>query len=279
MNNTVSVVIVTKGSVPFIDRCLQHLAQQSHPVHEVIIVDNNSADRQALRAAVRSAGVLVQLVELDDNIGYAGACNVATRYLSRACAYVLYVGPDTYLTEGYTAAGVTFMEDPANHAVGAVSGKLLGFNNDANQPTGLIDSTGIEQTWYGRWYDRSQGRLVSLDADRWAPAVAALCGTALLCRRSALAQLEAREPYTIYDGSLFMYKEDVELCLRLLAAGFSLRYHSEMVAYHCRGWKRARMSHRAKVLSARNEAVINARLGPIKYLYSCLKLYLASRGV
>jgi GT2 family glycosyltransferase len=171
------------------------------------------------------------------------------------------------------------MEDPTNRSVGAVSGKLLGFDNEMGRPTGLIDSTGIVQTWYGRWYDRGKGRQDSEDAGRWSSVVTALCGTALLCRRTALAKLEAEEPFTIYDGSLFMYKEDIDLSMRLIRAGFEVRYHPTMLAYHCRGWDRRAMSRRAKILSARNEAVINAQVGLMKYFYSCLKLYAVSKGL
>jgi len=275
---TVSAVIVTHNSEAFIGRCLQYLEKQSRPLDQVIIVDCKSRDKEALLASVRSVRLPFVLLELEHNAGYAGACNAAAQHLSGTCDYVLYVGPDTYLDDGYVASAIAFMEDPTNRSVGALSGKLLGFDNHTGQPTGLIDSTGIEQTWYGRWYDRGQGKPESVEAEHWSPVVRALCGTALFCRRTALAKLEATEPNTIYDASLFLYKEDIDLSLRLVAAGFDLRYHSEMVGYHCRGWKRARMSRMARILSARNEAVINAQLSPVKYLYSCIKLYLALRG-
>src|SRR2546426_268672 len=275
MATTVSVVIITNNSAPFIVRCLQHLEKQSRSVHEVIIVDNKSQalDREALRAAVGSAKLPSHLVELEYNVGYPGGCNVATDHLSRTCDYVLYVGPDTYLTEGYVASGIAFMEDPMNRGVGAVSGKLLGFDNEAGRPTGLIDSTGILQTWYGRWYDRGKGRRDSENDSHWSSVVPALCGTALFCRRTALAKLEAAEPFTIYDNSLFMYKEDIDLSIRLVEAGFEVRYHSAMLAYHCRGWDRRGMSRRAKNPSARKEDVINTPGRLPKYFFFFLQLY------
>src|SRR2546422_2534002 len=127
----VSAVIITHNSEGFIGRCLNHLGTQRRPVDEVIIVDNRSQDRHALRAAVRSAPIHVKLLELDYNVGYPAACNIAMQHLPEVCDYVLYVGPDTYLTKGYVESAIAFMEDPANRTVGAVSGKLLGFDNEA----------------------------------------------------------------------------------------------------------------------------------------------------
>src|SRR5437870_1193972 len=119
MTTTVSVVIITHNSALFIGRCLWHLEGQSRAVNEVIIVDNKSRDRDALRTAVGSARLPSRLVELDYNIRYAGGCNVAAQHISDSSDYVLYVGPDTYLTEGYVESGIAFMEEPANRVVGA----------------------------------------------------------------------------------------------------------------------------------------------------------------
>ncbi|MBI3775690.1 MAG: glycosyltransferase family 2 protein, partial [Gammaproteobacteria bacterium] len=253
------------------------LAQQSESVREVLIVDNRSKDRETLKRELLNSGLKGRVVELDYNLGYAGGANVGTQLVDPASQYVLYVGPDTYLTKDYVKIALRYLSEEQNKLVAAVSGKLLGYDNELQKSTGLIDSTGVCQTWYGRWYDRWQGKKERPATDHLSPDVLALCGTALFCRREALTKLEGISPFSVYDASFFMYKEDIDLSIRLRLAGFVLRYNPNMIAYHCRGWSRSKMSQRAKILSARNEAQLNARRGLVKYLFSCLKLYVVSR--
>ena len=273
----ITVITITYNSEKFLQRCLEHVRMQSYPASQVLVVDNNSDNKDFLRKTIRESDLPVHLIELDLNIGYPGGCNAATSHISPQTDFVLYVGPDTYLQKDYIKEAVDYLSAPMNHNVAAVSGKLLGFDNDKVQPTGFIDSTGVEQTWYGRWYDRHQRTPDSEESNRAKINVLALCGTALFCRFSALQVLCTKDPYSIYDAAFFLYKEDIDLSLRLRKSGFDLHYCYRMLAYHCRGWNRSTMSNRAKVLSARNEIIINSRRGFVKFLYSILKVYWVTR--
>lgn len=275
----ISVIIVTYNSDRFIEKCLLSIGHQSRAVDEVIIIDNNSKNTKALWESVENTPVSVNVVELPYNLGYAGAANAALEHVNSNSDYILYVGPDTFLTERYVEDGIMYLENIENFKVGALSGILMGYDIERDVPTGLIDSTGICQKWYGRWYDRDQRKKVEDVSYNSAEEMPALCGTALMCRRSALFAMKELEPYSYYDASLYLYKEDIDLSLRMRAAGFKLHLVPNIVAYHCRGWNRRDMSRRAKILSARNEIQINSNLGLVKYIYSCTKLYAVSRGL
>lgn len=273
----ISIVIVTYNSSRHLVRCLEDIAKQHYPVDEVIVVDNNSADVEKLRAVVMAANMPVRLLESDVNLGYALGANRGTAGIRIDSQFILYVGPDTFLAPNYVGNGIEYLMRTENLGVAAVSGKLLGYDFETGKPTGLIDSTGVDEAWYGRWFDRWQGCHDGPKCDELSADVPALCGTALLCRVECLRSIEKGPPYSVYDSSFFMYKEDIELSLRLRAAGYSLRYNPGMIAYHCRGWDRKKMSRRAKILSARNEAQLNANRGMVKFAYSILKLYFVSR--
>ena len=273
----VSVIIVTYNSERFICKCLLSLDHQSQAVDEIIIIDNNSISLKLLNECAEHSSVPVHIISLPYNLGYAGAANAALEHIHKQSEYVVYVAPDTFLAERYIEDGIMHLENPENAKVGALSGILLGYDIERDRPTGLIDSTGICQTWYGRWYDRDQKKKKEDVSYNSPEEMTALCGTALICRRSALSIMKQLEPYSYYDVSLFMYKEDIDLTLRMRAAGFKLRLIPKMIAYHCRGWNRKNMSNRAKILSARNEIQINAKLSIIKYMYSCAKLYYVSK--
>ena len=74
-----------------------------------------------------------------------------------------------------------------------------------------------------------------------------------------------------------MYKEDIDLSLRIKSFGYGVFYASDLVAYHHRGWKgRHHMSKWKKIMSAKNELEINKNRGWVKSVYSKAKLILAN---
>jgi GT2 family glycosyltransferase len=174
---------------------------------------------------------------------------------------------------------VAIMDDPANARVGALGGALLGFDIAAGQATGRWDSTGIFQTWYGKWYDRGQG--AACEALSGEPhsleRVPALCGALLFCRWSALQEVLLRGA-EVFDGTFFMYKEDIDLSLRLRRKGWAVAFCGGLHCYHGRGWKgRGKMSALSKFLSARNELRVCFRnrgkglvYSSLKFLFVCL---------
>ncbi len=94
----------------------------------------------------------------------------------------------------------------------------------------------------------------------------------MLCRLEALRETELA-PSTVMDPTFFMYKEDIELSLRLQKQGWKLLFNPKLVAYHCRGWQkqRSQVPRPLKILSAKNEVRLHYRLKSPYLLYSLLK--------
>lgn len=250
--------------------CLDSLRQQTRPADLVVIVDNKSPDPAYLEEI--PAAPPFRLVRGSRNEGFCGGNN--TGYgLARSCKYVLFLNPDAFLSSNFIGDALRWMERPESARVGCLTGTLLGFDVAAQHPTGKIDSAGIFQTGYGKWYDRGQGA-------PWDPgtaqsaieAVPAACGALMFCRTEALEQV-ALANHEVFDGQFFMYKEDIDLSLRLRARGWRVLYNPQLLCYHGRGWQgRSAMSYRAKYLSARNELRV-CRRNRLKGLsYSLLKL-------
>jgi GT2 family glycosyltransferase len=162
------------------------------------------------------------------------------------------------------------MERPENARVACLTGTLLGFDVAASRATGRIDSTGIVQKWYGKWVDRAQGTpWDALAAGRGRPQdVPAACGALMFCRTAALQELAH-----VFEPSFFMYKEDIDLSVRLRARGWRIVYHPDLLCHHGRGWRgRARMSYESRYRSARNELRVCWRNQLRGLPYSLLKL-------
>ena len=146
------------------------------------------------------------------------------------------------------------MQSPEFQDVAILTGTLLGFDIKTSKPNGQIDSTGIFQKWYGKWYDRLQGSVTSKTLlQTTSESVPAVCGALMFCRALALRAvlIGGKE---VFDETFFMYKEDIDLSLRLIRKGWRLIYLADLHCYHCRGWKsRKHMPRYFRYLSARNE--------------------------
>jgi N-acetylglucosaminyl-diphospho-decaprenol L-rhamnosyltransferase len=268
-NPTVAVVIVTYNSARVLHRCLDSLQRQTRPADLVVIVDNNSTDRTYLDDV--PATPPFRLLHGSRNEGFCGGNNTGYA-LARSCKYVLFLNPDAFLSDRFIEEALQWMERPENARVGCLTGTLLGFDVAGGRPTGRIDSTGVFQTWYGKWFDRGQGA-------PWEPAalgtgtedLTAACGALMFCSTAALEEVALRS-HEIFDSRFFMYKEDIDLSLRLRARGWCIVYRPQLLCHHGRGWQgRDVMSYRTRYLSARNELRVCRRNGLKGLPYSLLK--------
>lgn len=265
-----AIIIVTHQSQACLPQCLEALEQQTRAPAQIIIVDSGSPEPPVYKKTFSHSKLTLHLA--DKNIGFCQGNNVGMTYVKKELSYLLFLNPDAFLTPTFLEQAFDWMERPSAESVAALSGQLLGYDLKQKQPTGRIDSTGIFRTWYGRWYDRGQGEEShSLRYSR-EEEVPALCGALMFCRLSALRSVELA-PEVVMDPSFYMYKEDIDLSLRLRREGWKLMFVPHLVAYHCRGWNqdRTQVPRTMRLLSARNERWLHARSRSPCYLYSLLK--------
>jgi GT2 family glycosyltransferase len=250
-NDSVSVVIVTHNSGTYISKLMEALEAQTQAPDLVVLVDSGSSNSGYLDRARRSP--LPCTVVLEENVGFAKACNIG-RNLSHFNDFILFLNPDAFLAPDFLEEAVKFMKEERNQNVGILTGTLLGYDISRDLPTGLIDSTGIQQAWFGRFYDRDQGRPLSAlhRYNRLGNPVKAICGAAMFARETALRTVSKNG--SVFQSDYFMYKEDIDLSLRVGRAGWKLIHHPALTVYHCRGWKSRKLMPKAmRILSARNE--------------------------
>jgi GT2 family glycosyltransferase len=145
----------------------------------------------------------------------------------------------------------------------------------------VLDSAGIARVWYGKWEDVGQGQPVSGISLKSPYQVKALCGALFAIRTVALKEVSFPSG-DIFDPSFYMYKEDIDLSIRLAEKKWELWIDPTLIAHHCRGWNsqsRKAMPRKMRLASARNECVIQWKLkAPLPILYSTIK-YLAVKGL
>lgn len=216
----VSIVLVTWNSAPYLRRCLEGIAGQTHRNRELIAVDNASADGSADLVA----GHATTVIRNDTNRGFSAAVNQAIA-IARG-ELLLIVNPDCFLAPEYIARLLPLFDDPS---VGSATGLLMRARGTDIEPTGEIDSMGIRMTRTGRHLDIGQGAKPYAN-ERFE--VFGVSGAAALFRKSFL--MDVRIDGEALDEDFFAYREDADLAWRGRLYGWRSFCEPAAVAYHVR---------------------------------------------
>jgi len=269
--SSITAIIVTHNSQRVLPDCLAALARQSVPV-ESIVVDSGSVDTAYLKKNADNQSVTVLYT---DNVGFARANNIAYGQLHPESDYVLFLNPDAFLDDLALAEAVKVMESPGNTTIGCLTGRLLAFDGKAGRATGCLDSTGIFRKWFGRWYDRGQGEQ-DLGQYLAVEDVPAACGAFMFCRKTVLDDISLSRN-EVFDPDFFLYKEDIELSLRIRRAGKRIVYAPDITVLHCRGWHhRSDIPYPLRLEASRSEILL-CRKHPTPYLFWALLKYILVR--
>jgi GT2 family glycosyltransferase len=222
MGRRVTVVLITWNSPPYLRRCLEGIAQQTHPDVELVHVDNASADLSAAR--VMEAFPRCKQIVNNENRGFAAAANQAIRVASGD--YVALCNPDAFLTPEYLARIVEAYER-ADENVGAATGKLLRAKGYEIVPTEEIDSLGIRMTRSGRHFDITENREPRTENE-----VFGVSGAAAVYRKSFIIDITINNEY--FDEDFFAYREDADVAWRGRLFGWRAMVVPDAIAYHVR---------------------------------------------
>jgi N-acetylglucosaminyl-diphospho-decaprenol L-rhamnosyltransferase len=182
-------------------RALESLAAQTAE-HEVIVVDNGSTGGSATSVCRAFSGV--EVVELDRNVGFSRAVNLAAAR-ARGDSLVL-VNDDCVCDPGFVEA-IAGALDP-ERGVGSAAGVM----RDGRDPA-LIDTAGVEVDPTLLGFDYLNGEPLSrLDRQAPDPPIGP-SGAAAAYDRATFLDAGG------FDERLFAYWEDVDLALRLWTMG------------------------------------------------------------
>ncbi len=214
------------------------LKQQTRRGWHLYILDNASHPQDALAIAqeVAISGLPISLSRVEKNIGFAGAHNFLYAQHREVYDAVQLLNDDAILEPDFLETCMRYLEQ--HPMCGAVTGKVLRWNFDErNTPsfgkTTIIDTLGMRMDWKGfvkDWGMGKDGRTLTIPHKPYR--VLGVSGCLPMYRLSAVRQVS-------FDGGLFdtmyvIYKEDVDMALRLRAAGFWSVVVPTAVAYHRR---------------------------------------------
>jgi N-acetylglucosaminyl-diphospho-decaprenol L-rhamnosyltransferase len=206
-----TIFIPSFNSERRISRALEGVRGQSTEV-EVVVVDNGSSDGSV--ALMRERFPEVEVLELGANLGFGPALNRGVAARPEADPVIL-LNDDAEPEPHFVAALLERLED----GVDSVAGVMV-----QETDRGRIDSAGVvaDRTLMG--FDYLHGEPLAAAAS--APDPLGPTGGAALYRRAAFEAVGG------FDERIFLYYEDLDLALRLAAAGGRCRLAPEARAVH-----------------------------------------------
>lgn len=222
-----AVVVVNHDTRDLLRACL--LSALGQEAEEVVVVDNASRDGSA--EMVRRELPEVRLLANPHNPGYGAAANQGIA----ACRapYALLLNSDTLLGPGALETLARHLDD---HPRAAVAGPRLRNPDGSHQPSCFPFLTPFNVLALNTCLNRPVRLLPGLGRRflptfRGTPARQGFWvkGAAMAFRRSAFAAAGG------FDEGYFLYAEEMDLCLRLIAAGWEVHYAPEASVAHAEG--------------------------------------------
>lgn len=254
----ITVSIASYNTRELLRACLESLRQvRDEASLQIIVADNGSTD-DTLEMLRIEYSFDVELLETGGNVGYGRANNAA--FAGARGRYFVALNSDTTVQPNALRAMMRFMDK--HPEAGACGPQLL--NSDGTNQT----SWGCDMTWRGLLEEqfgvqKLRGKLASsstrmkhneqaksIEMDNQEPqGVEQICGACQFVRSAAYKQIGG------YDPKYFMYHEDVDLNVRLRAAGWKCYFVSSAKVFHHLGASSERSwQSRARMVSALNKS-------------------------
>lgn len=206
----------------FLDQSLKSIqAACKNITFEIIVVDNNSSDGSC--DMIEQKFPSIRMIKNRENVGFSRANNQG---VAKAIGeYILILNPDTILAEDTLEKVLRFADTKKNVGVVGVhfidgSGKLLP-ECKRNIPTLKIATEKL--------FGKSINYYASQIEENSIAKVAILSGAFMLIKRSIFNEVEG------FDEDYFMFGEDIDLCYKIVNAGYQNYYFGESTVLHYKG--------------------------------------------
>ncbi len=212
--NRITVVFIIHNSTSVLKNALDSLSRAKR----IIIIDNASIDGSAKMA--KRLNNRVEILSNPENSGVSMPSNTAFELVESE--FILHMNPDIQFDNACIRRLVENMDSDPNAAV--ISPMIINSNGDQE-----IDVLGPNEIEHQKIAVPPSGPFCS-----WY-----VCGSLWLWRNSALKRIGG------FDANIFLYNEDVDICLRASRAGYSLIVDPEAIIHHG-GGASEKISHKTR---------------------------------
>lgn len=220
----VAIVILNWNGQKLLEQFLPSVLNTSYPNCEIVVADNGSTDNSV--KFIEQHYPSIHLVQLSNNLGYAGGYNQALQQVT--ADYYVLLNSDVEVSPNWIDPMVKLLE--SNKNIGACQPKLLSWKQKdhfeyAGAAGGWIDVLG---------YPFAKGRVLEYcekdnnQYDKPEPIFWA-SGAALFIRATTFHTLHG------FDSYFFAHQEEIDLCWRAQLAGHKIFSCPTSVVWHVGG--------------------------------------------
>lgn len=224
---SIDVVIVNWNAGALLQTCVAALTGSSIADKlNVIIVDNASTDNST--QAIGGSELRLSVIHNATNRGFAAGCNQGAAVGS--APYILFLNPDVRVEQNTLEKALSYIDAPGHDQIGVVGVRLLDrtgrtARNCARRPTEA--SLLAQALFLDRILPRTFPPHFISDWDHLdTQAVDQVMGAFLMIRRDLFIAEKG------FDERFFVYYEDLDLCMRVTDAGYSVMHLAEAAAVH-----------------------------------------------
>lgn len=218
MENMVYVVLVNYNGFDITLECIKSLKNINYKNYKIVIVDNASKDDSYEKLYKIKDKYEFILLKAENNKGFSGGNNIGIKYsIDNGADYVLLLNNDTEVDENFLKYLVEYADDKI------VTISKIYYYNEPNK------------LWYdGGYIQKGTGVTVHCNIDKYDENAddknVRYCtfatGCCLLIHRNILNSIG------YLDEDFFMYSEDVDFSLRILEAGYKIKYVPQAKIWH-----------------------------------------------
>ncbi len=233
MTHALTVIIVNYNAGDRLGRCLRSLAPSLGGLEwRAIVVDNASQD--ASEGQALAYGDRVRLVRSETNVGFGAGVNRAAA--DTGDPFLLLVNPDAELADGVVAQ---MLDEIDRFPDCAILGPGIRNEDGTVQGSARFDPTWLtglfgRATRLTRWFPNSTLARRNVRPPELRPGESSvevdwISGACMLIRRVPFERCGG------FDQAFFLYWEDADLCRRLRALGYTIRYAPHLWVRHVVG--------------------------------------------
>lgn len=260
-NSKTAIVILNWNGAPMLEKYLPTLIRCSvSPYIEIIVADNASTDSS--ERLMREQFPQIPFIRLDRNYGFAEGYNRALQYVK--ADYYMLLNSDVEVSMGWLEPMITYLD--RNPQVAACQPKIHQIAERdmfeyAGAAGGYIDRLGYPFC-RGRIFGTIEKDNGQYDTDAelfWAT------GAAMLVRSSVYWEAGG------LDADFFAHMEEIDLCWRMRARGYSIRLVPQSTVYHVGGGTLGAEKPFKTYLNFRNNALLLYKNLPENELHKIMR--------
>jgi len=272
MDKKISIIIPHFNGIDILRDCLISLYANSYKEFDTVIIDNGSTDGSPV--FIRDKFPQVGLVENDENLGYAGACNQGL--LLSDTELILLLNNDTVVPENFLQEMLNAITASPNIAM--VQPKIKSIQD--KEYFDYSGAAGGEMDIFG--YPFARGRIFDFvekdegQYDEMEDRIFWTSGCSLLIRKSVVNEIG------LLDEDFFAHQEEIDLNWRAQLAGYKNVVTCKTHIYHYSGYtlksdnpKKMYLNHRNNlIMILKNYSFLNLIfIFPVRFLFEITTLF------